>query len=349
MKLNRKLEVVMTTWHVMHYYDLINALKDHANFTLIPNNNRSWRDERFLALRPIPANLKFAPYYEKGKYDFAILGIDQQCVNQDLGKSKVYLELNAEIQDIPKVVINHGSPVYPEFLTDSDTNAAEAEVKCRMIVRGLVGKNPMVVNSQTAASEKEWGWGTPIWHGMDSTEWVREYTKEPRVVTALSPAGTDAYYNRACMNDTGAELKRLYGYELQWARVSMYALKTDQSWDNYRKFLGQGLVYLDTSIRTPMNRARTEAMLAGCAIVQVDGAHDLDVETSMGTMRDKFIIVPNNPLAIAERIHELLNDPATAKRYGQLAREFAQNVFTRERYKNSWLDFIKMTLDLEPV
>lgn len=344
--MTRKLEIVMTTWHVMHYYDLMMALKDDANFTLIPNNNRSWRDERFLALRPIPPNLSFAPFYEKGKYDFAILGVDQQCTNDDLGKTKVFKELNEVITDIPKVVINHGCPVYPEFLKEAGMTDADAEEKCRLLMKALVGNAPMVVNSYTASSEKEWGWGYPIWHGMEPSEWFGDMIKEPRAITALSPAGTDMYYNRACMNDTSEQLKRIFGYELQWARVTMYAQKTDQSWDAYRKFLGKGLVYVDTSFRTPMNRARTEAMLSGCCVVQVDGAHDLDHLTPFGTIRENVVIVPNNPIAIAEKVNELLQNPRKAMEIGQKGRLFAQQAFNRTRYREDWLRFITEELKL---
>jgi hypothetical protein len=48
----------------------------------------------------------------------------------------------------------------------------------------------MVVNSHTAASDKEWGFGHPIVHGMDPGEWF-DLPKEPRIFTALSPAGFD--------------------------------------------------------------------------------------------------------------------------------------------------------------
>lgn len=323
----------------MHYYDLISALKDDADFTLIDNTNRSWRDERFLNTRPIPANVRFAPFFEEGKYDFAILGIDQQCVNPDIGKSNVYKELNAAITDIPKVVINHGTPVYPEFLKHEQMTDGDAEIECRKIMRGLIGENHMVVNSYE--SVKEWGWGHPIWHGLDPDEWWQA-TKEPRVISALSPAGCDTYYNRSCMNDTIMEFGKSYGYEIQWARISKNA-RTDSSWDAYRNFLAKGLVYLDVSFRTPMNRARTEAMLSGCCIVQVEGAHDLDRFARDG---ENIVLVPNNPRKIADRLAELLANPDETLRIGKEGRKTAMEKFSRARYRQDWLDFVHGTLKI---
>lgn len=62
-------------------------------------------------------NIDWVAQYEKGKYDLAILHLDQQCLEESLydrGKGSLYRHLNEVIQDIPKVVIMHGTPYYPE-------------------------------------------------------------------------------------------------------------------------------------------------------------------------------------------------------------------------------------------
>ena len=344
--MDRKLEVCCTTWHVAHYWDLFHALKDHANFTLIDNAARSWRDPRFLASRPIPEGTKFAPFYEKGKYDFALLGLDQQALQPELGKSRVYRELNDTIQDIPKVVINHGSPVFPEYLKHEDMTDEDAKVECRRLTKALVGDNVMVVNSHTAA--KDWGWGIPIWHGMDPHEWDTGVVKEPRAISALSPGGLDVYYNRQCMNELFSHLEER-GIFLQWARVTKHA-ETGDKVENYKEWLGRGLIYVDVSIETPMNRARTEAMLSGCCVVQVEGAHDLDEYVNPpgkeDKLRDYMVIVPNSPAKIADKVAELMADPKQCQIIGNLGREMAIKTFSRERYKNDWLKLIRENLNI---
>ena len=330
----KKLKICATTWHVMHFWDLFNALSDVADFYLMNNIWRSWRKKEFLAARSIPDNVKFVPYYEKGKYDFAILDIDQQCINKKLGKSIVYQEFNEQIQDIPKVVINHGAPVYPEFIMTTGMTKQEAEKECKELIKKMIGDNLMVVNSYDSVTEKEWGWGYPIWHGLDDKEWL-DLPKEPRIFTALSPAGCEEYYNRDCLNEVIRKLGQIYNYELYWAKMN---IKTDGSVEDYKTFLGKSLIYLDVSFRTPMNRARTEAMLSGCCVVQVKGAHDLD---RFAKDRENIILVDNSPEQIADVIVDLIeNKYDEAIKIGQAGKENAKKLFNRKRYRDDWINLI---------
>lgn len=339
-------QIFATTWHVMHAWDLCNALKNDADFYLVLNNHRDWQTDEFQNARAIPENVKFVPYYEPGKYDMAILNLDQQCTNPDLGKSKLQRELLELVTDIPRVIIQHGSPVYPEWLLKEGMVLADAEKECRTIIKQLVGETPMVVNSHTAASDREWGWGIPIWHGMNPDEWF-DLPKEPRVFTALSPRGTDEYYNRDCMNRMSEILNERFGHQLWWAKKN---IDTHTGVNTYKEYLGRSLVYVDTSYRTPMNRARTEAMLSGCCVVQVRGAHDLDhvvfssIDDKEGATKlgDYMILVNDDPTEIAEKVADLIEnryDECVA--LGQRAKAMAIATFDRARYRQDWLKLIK--------
>src|SRR3972149_6073257 len=212
----KKYKIFGTVHHIMHQTRLVQALKDDAEFYLCYNSWRQWQDKRFLKARPIPDNIKFVTHYEPKTYDFAILHIDQQICNpQILGKATVYQEFNDCIQDIPKVVINHGSPYYPEFLKLDKMTDKDAEDEARRIVKDKVGGNLMVVN-----------------------------------------------------------------------------------FDEYRDFLGRSLIYFDPSYLTPMNGARTEAMLSGACVVQVEGAHDL---ARFAKNTENMVVAPNKPEGL-ERI-----------------------------------------------
>ncbi len=195
----RKYKIFTTPWHCMHFYDLFNALKNDAEFYLCLNSSKKW----YYETRPLPENASFVPYYERGKYDLAILDIDQQCVNHELGKSQVFKEFRDLLKnEIPIIVINHGSPVFPEYLKLGDAETFEcAEKKCKREMKKLIGDLPMVVNSYRAATEHEWGFGIPIWHGMDPNDWW-DLPKEPRIFTALSIGGCETYYNRQVMSET---------------------------------------------------------------------------------------------------------------------------------------------------
>jgi glycosyltransferase involved in cell wall biosynthesis len=196
----------------------------------------------------------------------------------------------------------------------------------------------MIVNSHRAAAPAEWGWGTPIVHGMNPEDWF-DLEKEPRVFTALSPGGCDEYYNRECANEVATILKNKYGHELWWAKVNV---DTGKSFDFYRKFLGTSLVYFDSSFRTPMNRGRTEAMLSGCCVVQVEGAHDLERFARPGK---NMVIVPNRPEEIAATITDLIeNRFEETKKIGQEGKKTALEFFTYPRYRADWLEFLKQKI-----
>lgn len=328
-----KIKIFDYCWHIPHQYDMINALKDDCDFYYCLNMKRHWDED----VRPLPEQLKFVTAYEPGQYDVAILHIDQQVVDNAHIKRRIYDDFNSNITDIPKIVINHGSPVFPEYFRDQGCQLSEKEMEasCRDLVRQLVGANTMVVNSYDAASEKEWGHGIPIVHGMSSGEWW-DLPKEPRVFTAISPQGFDAFYNRKCLIDVYEELIDNHGYILAYAKVN---IETDVSLVTYKNYLGRSLLYLDTSFRTPMNRARTEAFLSGCCVIQVEGAHDLERWAKNG---ENIILVPNEPVQIASVIAGLLeNGYEEAVRIGENGKRKAMEMFSPGRYRSQWLNLIK--------
>ena len=210
-----KVRILDHSWHLAHQYELLK----------LPNVEWSWliQHRRGYAIGPRgdmikDFNIKMVPYYEKGKYDLAILHLDQQCFEKGLwerGKGSIYRELNEVIQDIPKVVIMHGTPYFPEsfpcditednykelgFTEDQIGMSSELIKK----LQSVIGKNTLVCNSHTAV--KQWGMGQAIIHGMDPEEWF-DLPKEPRVVTMISPGGLDRYYDRTFLRGVKEELE----------------------------------------------------------------------------------------------------------------------------------------------
>jgi Glycosyltransferase len=335
--MDKKIKIFDYCWHIPHQWDMINALKADCHFYYCLNVKRHWDTTK----RPIPSNLEFVLHYEPGQYDVAILHLDQQMIDSFHQKRLIYDHFNNVIRDIPKIVINHGTPVYPEFIyrfTDSRTEY-ESQNKCIEIIKNLIGDSIMVVNSHTAAGKSEWGFGHPIIHGINHEEWL-DLPKEPRVFTALSPVGFDTYYNRGCMYKVADELQEKYGYILHYANLNV---DVGSSPEEYKQYLGKSLIYLDTSFRTPMNRARTEAFLSGCCVVQVEGAHDLEYWAKPG---ENIIIVPNDSTEIARIIADILeNRYSEAVQIGQKGKEMAIREFSPERYRNDWLGLLKKVLN----
>lgn len=334
----KKYRIFDYTWHIPHQYDMIYALRDHCEFSHCMNIKRQWDT----SIRPVPENLKFVSHYEPDFYNAAILHIDQEVITPGHLKKRIYDEFNELITDVPKIVLNHGTPVCPELysmLGHKHLSEAEMEKDCKTFVKSLVKGNTMVVNSHTAASKKEWDFGIPIIHGMNPDNWW-DLPKEPRVFTAISPHGFDAYYNRKCMIRMSEELMEKHGYPLSFARVNV---DTSNSPDDYRNYLGRSLLYIDTSYRTPMNRSRTEAFLSGCCVLQVEGAHDLE---RWAVHNENIIIVPNDPFEIAAIIANLLkNDYQKAITIGQNGKAMAMKHFNPDRYRNDWLNLFQQLIN----
>lgn len=323
-------------WHIPHQWDMIRALHNDCDFFYGLNVFTGWDTSR----RPLPPEISFVTHYEPGLYDAAILHIDQGVVIPNCQKTMIYEHFNSIITDIPKIVLNHGTPVLPEYFSEIGLSLSqeETEKRCVDAVKKLVGGNMMVVNSHASATGREWGFGHPIVHAMDPDEWY-DLPKEPRVFTALSPYGYDVYYNRNCMISLADILKDEYGHRLHYAKRNV---NTGSTTEAYKRYLGKSLLYVDTSVRTPMNRARTEAFLSGCCVIQVEGAHDLERWAKDG---ENIILVPDNPRKIAKVIADLLHDGyQTAIQTGRKGKEMAMKEFNPERYRQDWLQLLQTVI-----
>lgn len=324
-KLGRPLRIFNVPWHVAHQAELYKM--PEAEWFHCLNSVRKWgKDKKF---RTKPANVFEVPYYEPGKYDIAVLHIDQQCVDPTLGKSRLYRELNEAITDIPKIVINHGTPFWPESFTSE-----YIVMKMKM----LIGQNYMVVNSNRAA--EQWaGVGrdvTPIIHGLDPADWL-DLPKEPRVITTLSPAGLDRYYNRNLLIAVKDKLKER-GINHCWVQVDWKAA----DFDDYRDFIGRSLLYFNPTLESPMPRSRTEAMLSGACVITLPNQ---DAETFIENGVNGFT-VPNNPTVIADLITGLLDKGFYRKcvEIGQRGKETAVKLFPKDRFQENWVALLERVL-----
>jgi len=310
-------------------------LANQAEILKIPNTDWSWLIQYKRPYSEQPRgdlikkfNIKWVPYYEKGKFDLAILHLDQQCLDDNLweiGKGRVYRELNEQITDIPKIVIMHGTPYYPEQMSSK-----------LMIERlkNIIGDNTMVVNSHKA--KEQWGWGNVIIHGMDKNDWV-DLPKEPRVITMISPAGLDKYYDRQLLLYVQDEL-RSRGIEHCHITVDV----NFKNFEDYREFMGRSLIYFNPTKESPMPRSRTEAMFSGCCVVTTP--HQ-DANTFIKNGVNGFLI-PRNPKTIADLIVALIKDYENTVAIGQAGKKTAYELFSLDRFLKDWETLICNTLKI---
>lgn len=317
--------------HAANQYEMLKlAQKYPVKFSYLESNVRRW--DRFTP-RPMPQTwlnedqFEWVTHYEPGKYDLAILHVDQQHTDPNIGKGWVYRDLNEVITDIPKIVINHGTPMWDEYYTeDLVINGGEMHtskgLKKLIGMKEKIGDNFMVVNSYDAV--ERWGWGYPLIHGMDLNEWY-DLPKEPRVVIALSPGGLDKYYNRSLLTAIKGAVKERSNIEVMHIQVNYKAM----DWLDYREYLGRSLLYINPTLDSPMPRSRTEAMLSGCCVLtsKYHGAEEFIEHGVSG------FIVPDNPLSYATAIDKLINNAFEgAVQIGQNGKAVAQKYFQLDRY-----------------
>ena len=324
--INRKIRIFGHPWHLAHQYSLSNLPFLEWSWLIQyrrPYSKRSRGD--FMT--------NWVTHYEKGKYDVAVLHLDQQCIEDEIwerGKGKLYKELSEVITDIPIIVIMHGTTYYPEKFSREEIVEK---------VKAIIGKNTMVVNSNQCA--KDFGFGTPIIHGLDPKDWW-DLPKEPRVVTMISPGGLDKYYDRALL----AAVKE----ELEERDIFLCHITVDwesKDFDDYRNFLGRSLLYFMPAKDSPMPRSRTEAMLSGCCVLTTpwqDAGDFIEHGVNGFIVGDEATGIARNPKAIADLIEELLNDPKRALEVGQRGKETAIKIFSKERYEQNWADLLSKVL-----
>ena len=319
----KPIKIYSVPWHVAHQFELLKIPNLEWHYQL--SHIRHWSEYA----RPKPSNIHWETHYEAGKYDLAVLHIDQQCVLQDLGKSRLYRHLRSVVNDIPVIVINHGSPVYPEMINWND---------CVRLMKKLVGNATMVVNSHQA--KRDWGWGHPIIHGLDPAEWF-DLPKEPRCITFISSAGIGTkYYGRMLLDEVRAKLWEKYKIKHLWVGQDYYPT----GFDDYKDFVGRSLVYFNPTFGSPMPRSRTEAMMSGCCIITTP-YHDADTFIVNG---QNGYLVDEKAEDIARLIKDCIMDYRKTLAIGQEGKKTAIKLFSKERYQKDWLDLINNVLKQQP-
>lgn len=297
-----------------------------------------WRRGFSTQQRPLPETIHYVDHFEPGKYDFALLHLDQQCIydpsqGQRISKGRLFMELRNTIKqlepDLPVIIINHMTP----FHDDYDSPYVVEYIK------NLVDEDFMVVNSFEAA--QQWGFGHVITHGLQTDEWW-DLPKEPRVSIVLSPHGMETAYRRIFITEV---IRILDDREVPvvWVGVN----KKFDNFDDYREFLGRSLVFFHGAWQSPRPRSRTEAMLSGCCVVTTpyQDANTFIEHGKTGYLTSEEPIqdprIMDNPQKTADLLERLvMQDPDEAIRVGQAGKQYAIEHFNKESFDNQWRDLL---------
>ncbi len=324
----KQIKIFNYAWHIAHQYELFK----------IPGTKFTWLNQYKRKYSNFPRGemlFKFGVdlvnHYEEGKYDVALLHLDQQCFEENLwdrGKGSLYKEINSVIKDIPKIVIMHGTPYYPEMFNNDIKNDTFAKngISSELIKRfkEAVKGNYIITNSKTAHKQWDvdnWGKGRTIWHGLDPEEW-RDFPKEPRVVTMISPGGLDKYYDRVFLSAVKELLSERGIYHCHITVDAVF-----KAFEEYRDFLGRSLIYFNPTRESPMPRSRTEAMFSGACVITTASQ---DADEFIKDKENGFLLHKRQPKLVADLIEGLLEDYKTAQTIGQAGKKTALELFGQE-------------------
>lgn len=302
------MKILDYAWHQPHSYRLMQALHD-CGFYFLKIGPRTWKD----SLRPMPPNFKgFVRIYEPGKYDLALLHLDNWCDRYAL-RGYPCRVVNGLVRDIPKIVIMHGTP--------------DGEENRRRILKVIGGDNYVVCNSRQAVAE--WGFerSRAIIHGYDVDEFHSEKTRRVQAITVCSGGDISREYHGIPLLERMQRDVPALTWIGERGDVPFFS-----DYGAYRSYLASALIYFHPGQRSPMPGARTEAMLSGCCVVSTDNQDAGDyIEHGVTGF------LSNDYAELRDTLHSLLADPRQAYEVGKRGREAARETFTLENLRRQWL------------
>lgn len=343
----RKLRVLTYRWHVAHQYELYKLGHD---FDLVADLPTLLTNRWDLRQRPLPENASFIgkASVRPADYDLAIVHFDENVLSPEnsngvlgpyWGHAFRYLMGQA---GVPKIAVCHGTPQFHGQYTpgyDKPDLLQVIEPARRKLVDYL--KDTLVIcNSHQA--QAEWGFrrSRVIWHGFDPLEFPPA-TYEKGILSPLGPAVTARPHYR------GHALYRkvFVDFPAEHAPSTLsvpdpsplYAGNAFAIWKfrNYVDEIRRYSVYFNPTLRSPMPRARGEAMMCGLVTVSADN-HDVDrfVRNGVNGFRS------NDAGELREQLLFLCRNPDAARRMGMEARRTALKAFHVDRYLEEWRETI---------
>ena len=345
----RRLRVLTHRWHVPHQYELY---KSGHDFMLLTGTGTALCDHWEWEKRPMPRNSRMLPYdkVDPREFDIAILHFDENVLHPELCHGKVPLDWGNTFAwfldnvDLPKIAVCHGTPQFagqydnnyalPDLGHVLDSNRTELVDRLRDVL--------VVCNSHQA--KYEWGFQNSqvIWHGLAPSDFNPGLHDLDVLVMQYQAMKNRPHYNGlriyeaisslvgqqvalTCMRTPDPSMEFSAGAE-RWARAK---------YQNYVRQIGRHSVYLNTTVRSPMPRSRTEAMLTGAVSVSLKN-HDVDMFIKNGSNG----FYGESAEELAEQLVWLKTNEAARIQMGRASLRTAREIFNQDRYLSDWNELL---------
>lgn len=341
----KKLRVLTSRAHCGHQYELWKLPIDVYVISGLGDHIESWSYNQ----RPFPKNAQYIRFDQvvENQFDLAILHFDEYVLcprhpklNDKWGKTFRWMMDN--LKDIPKVAICHGTPQFKEQgLIENETLKVSIYEDRQKQMVDYLGDTLVICNSNQAREEWKFKRSKTIWHGFDPNEFV----KGSNTGSILSPSDISLkdrphyrgyYIYRDILKYLPLKYRPTPTLNPELADKSDLDIYSKKMFNNYITLIGKYSIYLNTTLLSPMPRARGEAMMCGVIPVCTNN-HDVDLFIKNGI--DGFF--SNDQEELCSFIAWLMNNTDKRKKINENSRISAIKFFNINRYLNDWNNLIK--------
>jgi len=348
LKNRRRLKILTYCWHVPHQYELYKLPHD---FTLIRDIGTHHCYNWGYRQRPFPENAVMKNIHDINQkdYDLAIFHFDENCLypehsnnvlNNNWGLNLRYFM--SSITDIPKIGICHGTPqfygAYNANYTEPDLMEPIEEARL-----GLVNYlKDMLIICNSHQAEREWNFekSRVIWHGMDPTEFPRA-TYDLKVLGLTNMLGRPHYRGYYILNSVNQKLPpdlKVVGVSVREPAHYSNKESNEYAFSKFRKYVDavrKYSIYFNPTVRSPMPRSRTEAMMCGLVTVSYK-SHDVDmfIKNKVNGFYSEDVD------ELVDFIIYLARNDSFFKKVADESYKTAIDIFNHDRYLHEWQDTI---------
>jgi len=346
-KEKRRYRILTHRWHVAHQYEIYKLPFD---FTLVTGTGTGMTNDWSPNERPLPSNVQLvrAEDTDPAKFDMAIVHFDENVLSSDLANGVLSADWGDTFRwflgnvKLPMVAVCHGTtPFVGQYGADAgpiekfDVYEADAE-----LLRRALADVPVVVNSHQAAHEWRFNKMRVIWHGYDPQEFLPGRHDRDVVSHGADPSRPHyrgAYQLQEALTRLGPEFTVSTHKHASPNPVPMGDRRYSEfAFRNWLDHLGRHKVYLNTTLRSPMPRSRTEAMLCGVIPVSLDN-HDVSRFIENGVNG----FYASSPGELADFCRTVCRDGAMREKMSAAARETAIDVFNHDRFLTQWVTLVE--------
>ncbi len=342
--------VLTHRWHVPHQCEIY---KLPFEFTLVTGTGTGSTNSWSYDQRPLPENAQLVSIadVDPSQFDMAIVHFDENVLCPDLSNGVLGTDWGdtfrwfTENVKIPMVGVCHGTLPFvgqyaanPNPITEFETYRADADA----LRERLAGVN-VVVNSHQAADEWRFRKSRVIWHGYDPQEFLPG-KHDLDVVTHGVDKARPHYRGAHALETTLARLGPDIGVSTHKHTAQTPVPREDPrysgfAFQNWLDHLGRHKIYLNTTLRSPMPRSRTEAMLCGVVPVSLDN-HDVSRFVENGVNG----FYSSSPEELADFCRSVCRNPAMQSKMSAAARATAMDVFNHDRFLTQWVRLVEETI-----